>query len=85
MTVRVRWAFLIFGRRKAGTPLAMASTPVSAEHPLAKARSSSRTIAAWPMLLRLDAYCALSATGGRRAAVRTSPTPTITTTLAMKR
>ena len=36
----VRWARFTRGSRKAGTPLAMASTPVSAEHPAAKALST---------------------------------------------
>lgn len=38
-------AFLLFGGRKAGTPLAMASTPVSAVQPEAKARSTKKTSA----------------------------------------
>ena len=42
----VRCALVILGRRNACTPLAMASTPVSAEQPDAKARSTSSTIPA---------------------------------------
>jgi len=35
-------AFLLFGLRKAGTPLLMASTPVSAAQPEANARSTRK-------------------------------------------
>ena len=35
-------AFLLFGGRNAGTPLAIASTPVSAVQPEAKARSAKK-------------------------------------------
>ena len=38
-------AFLLFGFRKAGTPLEMASTPVNAAEPEEKARASSATMA----------------------------------------
>ena len=38
-------AFLLFGLRNAGTPLEMASTPVSAAHPEEKVRASKATIA----------------------------------------
>ena len=44
MSASVRFAFAIFWVRKAGTPLATASTPVRALHPLANERSSSNTI-----------------------------------------
>ena len=43
--VIVMFAFLIFGVLKAGTPLAIASMPVSAEQPEANARSKSKMIA----------------------------------------
>ena len=46
IATRVRCALRIFGRRKAGTPFEMASTPVRAAHPLANERSSSSTNAA---------------------------------------
>jgi hypothetical protein len=36
-------ALRLLGLRNAGTPLAMASTPVSAVHPAAKARSTKNT------------------------------------------
>jgi hypothetical protein len=39
----VRWAFLARGRRKVGTPLAIASIPVNAEQPAANACSSRIT------------------------------------------
>ena len=38
-------AFRLLGGRNAGTPLAIASTPVSAVHPEAKARSAKNTSA----------------------------------------
>ena len=47
ISTRVRCALRTFGRRNAGTPFEMASTPVRAEHPLAKDRSSSRMMPAW--------------------------------------
>ena len=43
-------AFLLFGGLNAGTPLAMASTPVSAVQPDAKARSAKNTSASPAML-----------------------------------
>ncbi len=42
-------AFLLFGLRNAGTPLEIASTPVSAAQPDEKARASRKIIAAWEM------------------------------------
>ncbi len=45
-------AFLLLGLRKAGTPLLIASTPVSAGHPEENARSSRKTRAA-PVYSRL--------------------------------
>ena len=38
-------AFLLFGRRKAGTPLEIASTPVSAAQPDENARASRKSSA----------------------------------------
>ena len=46
---RVVAAFLLFGLRNAGTPLEIASTPVSAAQPDEKARASRKIIAAWQM------------------------------------
>src|SRR5436190_13020118 len=42
--VRVAAALRLFGGRKAGTPLLIASTPVSAVQPLAKARGQSSRV-----------------------------------------
>ena len=42
---RVVAALRLFGSRKAGTPLEMASTPVSAAHPDENARANSTIIA----------------------------------------
>ncbi len=47
ISTSVRWALRTLGRRNAGTPFEIASTPVRAEHPLAKDRSSSRMMPAW--------------------------------------
>ncbi len=46
---RVVAAFLLFGLRNAGTPLEIASTPVSAAQPDENARASRKIIAAWEM------------------------------------
>ncbi len=48
MATRVRAAFWLLGLRKDGTPLLMASTPVSAVQPEAKARSARKIVAAPP-------------------------------------
>ncbi len=86
MSTRVCWAFLIFGRRNACTPFAIASTPVSAEQPDAKARSSSRMKAACVVCSTFcTVYAADSATGALPAATRTRPVTTITKTLATNR
>jgi len=45
-------AFLLFGFLNAGTPLAMASTPVSAVHPWEKARMAKKTRANADMLTK---------------------------------
>ena len=59
-------AFLLFGPRNAGTPLLIASTPVSAVHPDANALSSRKISRKPPSWLAEagTARCALSATGG---------------------
>jgi hypothetical protein len=44
MTIRVVAAFLASGRRKAGTALLIASTPVSATAPEEKARMSTNRV-----------------------------------------
>ncbi len=77
------------GRRKAGTPLEIASTPVSAVHPEAKARrpSTSRpspASEASPSTGTMP-YAALEATGRCPAATRISPVTTISTMPAMNR
>ena len=46
---RVVAAFLLFGLRNAGTPLEIASTPVSAAQPEENARASRKIIATWVM------------------------------------
>ncbi len=61
MSSRVAAALALLGFLKAGTPLEIASTPVSAAHPEEKARSS-RNMAASP-----TASCPGSATSSRPA------------------
>ncbi|OUD92716.1 hypothetical protein CMMCAS03_06495 [Clavibacter michiganensis subsp. michiganensis] len=85
MMTRVACAFLTLGVRNAGTPLEMASTPVSAEQPLENARSSRRMKATCDRLGVSTVYAADSATGGSPRAVRTRPTTIMRPTLAMKR
>ncbi len=48
MSSRVVAAFLLFGFWKAGTPLLIASTPVSAAHPEENARSMRKARASPP-------------------------------------
>jgi hypothetical protein len=83
-------ALRLLGGRNAGTPLAIASTPVSAVHPDAKARRARRTSASapiWPYPgSGVTSYAALSAT--RPPSVRkyrTSPVPTISRIAVMNR
>jgi hypothetical protein len=78
MIIRVRCAFRIFGRRNAGTPLAIASTPVSAAHPLANDRRMSRMKAACARLSPCTSRLTLSATGASPSNVRTSAVTSIT-------
>ena len=59
MITRVVRAFLHSGGRKAGTPLEMASTPVTAAPPEANARMTTNSVAPmrkplplWPILTR---------------------------------
>ncbi len=71
-------ALRLFGLRKAGTPLLMASTPVRAAHPEEKARSSRNAPAS---VARPPSYCdapstvnlALSATGRSPKKYRANP------------
>ena len=48
IVTNVRAALRLLGRRKAGTPLLIASTPVSAVHPEAKARKARKTVKSPP-------------------------------------
>ena len=48
MTVSVACAWRVTGGLNAPTPLETASTPVMAVQPLAKARSRSQAVTAWP-------------------------------------
>ena len=71
MSTSVAWAFLTFGLRNAGTPLATASTPVSAEQPLENARRTSRMNAACVSDCAL--HRVLGARGDRWIAERCAP------------
>ena len=83
-------AFLLFGLRKAGTPLLIASTPVSAAQPDAKARST-RNAPARPMSpcskpsSGSTSSTALSAMGSDPVAKRTNPTTAMDPTPSMNR
>ena len=82
-------AFLLLGRRKAGTPLEMASTPVSAAQPEENARASRNTRAtvvsgsshpgAGTMI-----RSALSASGRSPATIRRKPQAHMPRIAAMK-
>lgn len=85
ISVRVVWALRILGLRKAGTPLDTASTPVRAEHPLEKARSTSRMSAACVSDSACTAYSALDATGTSPVSARPRPTTIMIPTEPMKR
>jgi hypothetical protein len=76
-----------FGRRKAGTPLEIASTPVSAVQPDENARStrSDKATPVSPTCSGLMSYPALSATGGFPSDACNPPTAIITMTPAMNR
>ena len=79
-------AFLLLGLRNAGTPLLIASTPVSAVQPEENARSS-RKISATPPNWRaaLIWYPALSERSGWPSASRVLPQMIISATMPMKK
>ncbi len=71
---RVVAAFLLLGFLNAGTPLLIASTPVSAVQPEENARSTRNTVAAPPKLLvATTPKCALSARKWVPVAMRMRP------------
>lgn len=77
MTASVVAALRLFGLRKLGTPLLTASTPVSAVHPEANARSATATRASPPSACPAAGSTtnpADSATGVSPATTRASPT-----------
>ncbi len=80
MAIRVVAALWLSGLRKAGTPLEMASMPVSATAPEEKARSTSRIPTAPSVVPPLVISASRSGFGGRasrwKKKTRTSPTPT---------
>ena len=83
----VRAAFSLLGGLNAGTPLEMASTPVSAVQPEENARSA-RTASPRPARPTCSASMpqpALSATGVSPSAVRPNPTTIMVRTPAMNR
>ena len=68
MITSVRAALRLLGLRKAGTPLLIASTPVSAVQPDAKARIARKTVNSPPTCtVRGSASCALTASGSPSA------------------
>src|SRR5919198_5121999 len=64
------------GRRNAGTPFEIASTPVSAVEPEAKARRTMNR-ATGPALLATSAIGVTGAAAGQPPTHRTRPTPTM--------
>ncbi len=81
----VKAALRPFGRRIAGTPLAMASTPARAAPPPAKERSTtSASATAVRSVDRSTSNAALAATGVSPAAHRTRPVTTSTPTTRTK-
>ena len=83
MMARVSAAFLACGRRKAGTPFEMASTPVSAVEPEEKARRMTNSPMG-PATLASSAAGAIGSADGQPPRHRKSPTPIIVTIDAMK-
>ena len=89
MITRVSAALRALGSLNAGTPLAIASTPVSAVHPeenarrvkKARASSPSEPYPGWVC----TPYLALSATGASPSATRISPVATMMNTPAVNR
>ena len=84
-------AFLLLGTRKAGTPLLIASTPVSAAHPELNARSS-RNAQASPVrpwlsngLVARTSRPALSTCGSSPNRARSRPMAAIPRIATMKR
>ena len=85
----VTWALRALGGLNAGTPLAMASTPVSAVQPEENARSVKNVSAStlsepYPCCVSMW-YFADSATGASPTIVRNSPVPLMTNTPAAHR
>ena len=89
MTAIVVAAFCGLGLRKAGTPLEIASTPVSAVHPWEKARSTSITRASPARFVSPGSaampYWADSATGASPTRYRKSPVAIMISTPPTKR
>ena len=91
MSTRVWRAFRHAGRRKAGTPFEMASTPVTAAPPEAKACRTTNTLAPmsspWPPSLPNSIIPSSGCPTARRSPVknRVRPTPSSTTMLSMKK
>ena len=73
--ISVVWAFFHSGFRKAGTPLEMASTPVTAAPPEAKALSTTNNAMAATPGLRPPCCTWLAMEKGFRCPVRTSYMP----------
>ena len=85
MIIKVVAAFFDSGGLKAGTPVAIASVPVSATAPEAKARRRTMTPTAWVVW---EAAAMASGEGGRvscRTTMRNTPTPIIRNALPRNR
>jgi hypothetical protein len=81
-------AFLLLGGLNAGTPLEMASTPVSAAQPEENVRSSRKPIATWDMAPACSPLMVSPALGARRSSpstkIRNSPVSTMPMMTIMK-
>ena len=75
MIARVVAAFLACGRLNAGTPLEIASTPVSAVAPCENALSRAKIVIPATAVARRDLLGAPARRPGTRRGTRTTPTP----------
>ena len=85
MTPRVVAAFFASGGLKAGTPVAMASVPVSATAPAAKARNSSRSVSGWIVSCTWPESTGTYSAPSPRTTIRNTPTPIISSADPTKR
>ena len=85
MTASVVAAFLASGRLNAGTPVAIASVPVSATAPAAKARTRRRSPTFWSVSPACSPIWAGYDWPSPRNTIRTTPTPIMSSAETMNR